>query len=68
MMNVGDLVRDARFQYRHEIGVIMRIHFQKSRRASYDETEVITVLWSNGSFAGETTEETHEDIQLMEQN
>jgi len=67
-MKVGDLVRDKRFQYRHEIGVIMRIHFQKSHRTSYGKTEVITVLWNNGAFAGGTTEETHEDIQLIEQN
>ena len=61
-MKVGDLVRDKRFQYRHEIGVIMSIVARKGFG------DIITVLWNNGSFAGDTTEETHEDIRIIEQN
>jgi hypothetical protein len=61
-MKVGDLVRDKRFQYRHEIGVIKSIVARKGF------SNIITVLWINGSFAGDTTEETLVDIRLIEQN
>ena len=61
-MKVGDLVRDRRLQFCHEIGVVKQI-IAPSRH-----TRVYVILWANGSFAGDTTEEGAEDIRLIEQN
>ena len=61
-MKVGDLVRDKRLQFRHEIGVVKQVI------VSNRNTRVYVVLWANGSFAGDTTEEGVEDIRLIEQN
>jgi hypothetical protein len=62
MMKVGDLVRDRRLQFCHEIGVVKRVI------ASSRNTHVYVIFWANGSFAGDTTEEGAEDIRLIEQN
>jgi hypothetical protein len=59
-MKVGDLVRDRRHEFRHEIGVIKRIDID------IDGDGYAVVLWANGHFAGDTSEEMFEYLEVME--
>ena len=60
-MKVGDLVRDRRHEFRHEIGVIKRIDID------CDGDGYAVVLWANGHFAGDTSEEMFEYLEVMEE-
>ena len=55
-MKVGDLVRDKRASFPDEIGVIKRIFDGHAE-----------VLWATGSFAGDTSEEMFEYLEVMEE-
>ena len=59
-MKVGDLVRDKRVSFSDEIGVIKRIDID------CDGDGYAVVLWANGHFAGTTSEELFEYIEVME--
>ena len=58
-MKVGDLVRDRRPSFADEIGVIKRID------VDCDGDGYAVVLWANGDFAGDTSEEPFEYLELM---
>ena len=58
-MKVGDLVRDKRIEFSNEIGVIKRID------VDCDGDGYAVVLWANGDFAGDTSEEPFECLEVM---
>ena len=61
-MKVGDLVKDRRVTFSNEIGVI------KSIDVDCGGDGYAVVLWANGHFAGSTSEELFEYLEVIEQN